>query len=202
MSDERESAAGVVGFIKPRKTAKGYTTYAFTFDDRDDDRWFGMYKTDPEELGAEVGAYVEFEYTTSGAGFLNVVEDTLEVLEGEEEGEEEEEEEAPKPRSKKKASKKKPASKKKASSGGQARAAAAKNVSSNKDANIQWQSARNAALTFTEIAQAAGILDLGTGKKGEKLEALGIFVNLKTVDFFTASMEVSETGGVPDVEVE
>lgn len=194
-----ERAEGLVGFIKPRKTAKGYTTYAFTFEDRDDDRWFGTYKDDPEELGAEVGAYVTFEYSKSGAGFLNVDTDTLEVIEGEEGEEEEEEEPEEKPKAKKKAAKKKA---KPAASGSSARASAAKAAAGNKDANIQWQSARNAALTFCALAQEAGVLDLGTGKKGEKLEALDKFVNLKSFDFFTASMEVGQTGEAPDVEIE
>ncbi len=196
-------AEGLVGFVKPRKTAKGYTTYAFTFDDRDDDRWFGTYKTDPEELGIEVGAYVKFEYTKSGAGFLNVDTATVEVIEvDEEEGEEEEadeeeqeEEERPAPRSKKKAAKKK-------ASTSSARASAAKAAAGFKDANIQWQSARNAALQFCAIAQEAGVLDLGTGKKAEKLEALDKFVNLKSLDFFTASMEVGVSGEAPDIEIE
>jgi flagellar biosynthesis GTPase FlhF len=217
MADKRESAGGIVGFIKPRKTAKGYTTYAFTFDDRDDERWFGTYKTDPEELGAEVGVYVEFEYTVSGAGFLNVVEETIQIFdeepdgdeeeEAEEEGEEEEEaeeeeEEAPPPKKKKakakaKAAPKKKATKKKAASGGAARAAAARTGANHKDANIQWQSARNAALTYATLAQAASILDLGTGKKADKLEVLDIFVYNTTLDFFRQSMSVSEDGEAP-----
>lgn len=208
-----EKAAGIVGYIRPRKVAAGYTTYAFTFDDRDDERWFGTYKTNPEDKGAVVGAYVEFEYTRSSAGFNNVDLKTLEVFEAEEEEsesgedeeqEEDEQEESPKPppRKKRPTEKAAKAGAGKGKSGGPARAAAAQGAASNKDANIQWQSARNAALHFVEIANQAGALDIGTGKKAAKLEALAIIVNQQTLDFFNASMQVSETGTAPDVPVE
>ena len=217
MATKAKVAEGLIGFIKTRKTAQGYLTYAITFDDRDDDRWFGCYKTDPEDKGAEVGSYVKFEYSKSGSGFLNIDMDTFEVIEDDDEEDEddaeeeddtedeedEEEEEAPPKKSKKKAAKKKATKKKaskKKSGGSSSRATAARAAAGFKDANIQWQSARNAALTFVGIAQEAGVLDLGTGKKGDKLEALDHFVNLKSLDFFTASLEVGETGEAPDIE--
>jgi hypothetical protein len=60
-------AKGIVGKIIPRNTKVGIT-YSFTLDDRDDERWFGTFKTPaPAE-----GTYVEFEYKTNAAGFHNV----------------------------------------------------------------------------------------------------------------------------------
>ena len=68
----------------------------------------------------------------------------------------------------------------------------------NRDANINWQSARNAAIATLEVANAAGALDLGTGKKGSKLDALVIVLNRLTVDFYGQAMEVNASGDVPE----
>lgn len=165
------NASGIIGYVKSRKTAKGLTTYSFTFDDREDERWFGMYTTEP----SEVGTFVEFEYVTNSAGFHNVDNKTLVVTEKEE-------------------AKEAPAQEKAAPS----KAASAYKGAGNKDANIQWQSARNAAVSLLDVANSAGALDLGTGKKGSKLDALLIQVNRLSVDFFEKSMEVARTGDVPE----
>ncbi len=165
-------ASGLIGFVKPRKTVKGLTTYSFTFDDRDDDRWFGTYTEEP----AEAGTFVEFEYITNGAGFHNVDNKTMKVVEAEKESDG-------------------PAAKETAEP---TKAKAAYGKATNRDANINWQSARNASIAVLEVANAAGALDLGTGKKGSKLDALLVFANRLTLDFYNHAMEVNTTGDVPE----
>lgn len=166
-------ASGIVGFIKERKTAKGLKTFSFTLDDRDDDRWFGTYTDEPPA----VGTFVTFEYVTNGAGFHNVDNKTMQATQPEEA------EAAPAAAA--------------IPFGGPAAAKAAYAKQSHKDANIQWQSARNAAIALLGVANDAGGLDLGTGKKGDKFAALTIMWNRLTVDLFEKSMEVGETGEVP-----
>jgi hypothetical protein len=167
-------ASGIIGFVKPRKTAKGLTTYSFTLDDRDDERWFGTYDQEP----ADVGTFVEFEYVTNGAGFNNVDNKTMKVVEQDKA----ENTDGPNDDI--------PASLPKAK--------VAYGKATNRDANINWQSARNASISILEVANAAGALDLGTGKKGSKLDALLIQVNRLTVDFYEQAMEVNNTGEVPE----
>ena len=172
------NASGIIGVIKPRKiTHKGQalTAYSFTLEDRDDDRWFGTWTTPPPE----VGVYAEFEYSVNAAGFNNVDNDTMTVTEPETVG---------------------------ASTGLTAvpatlvsvKAEEAFKKADNKDAKLTWQSARFASIQLLEVAVAAGALDLGTGKKGSKLDALLIQVNRQTVDFFEYSMEVGRTGDAPE----
>ncbi len=173
--DDVMKAEGIIGFVKPRKTAKGLTTYSFTLDDRDDERWFGTYTQEPPD----VGVYVEFEYVTNGAGFNNVDNDTLKATENPDADVPAEVEGGA------------PAAK----SGG---ASKAYSGAVKKDACIQWQAARNSAIAILGIAAAAGALDLGTGKKGSKLDALFVQVSRLTVDYFGHTQEVSETGEVPE----
>lgn len=132
-----------------------------------DDRWFGTYKTLPP---AE-GAYVEFTFKTNGAGFHNVDEGSVKVTDA--------------PSGATQEASAKPA------------AAAAFRGSSNKDANIQWQSARNAAVATMAVMAAADAISLGGGKAEARLEALTIQVNQLTLDYFDQSMEVSSTGEAP-----
>jgi hypothetical protein len=119
------------------------------------------YGTYTNEPPAE-GSAVEFEYAVNKAGFNNVDYKTLKVTE--------------------------------AASAATASAPApgtARANFNNKDANIQWQSARNAAVPMIIGAVQAGVI------KADSLEALQILVNAQTVDFFDASMEVGVTGTTP-----
>jgi len=165
-------AEGLIGFIKPRQVAGGYTTYSFTFDDREDGRWFGTYKLEPPE----VGTYVKFEYTTNSAGFHNVENKTLTTVE--KEGA--------------------PAADDAPVTGRLAKTQGAYKGATNRDANINWQSARNAAIALCQVASDAGALDLGTGKKDSKIEALLLIANRLTVDYFDQAMEVNNTGERPE----
>lgn len=116
------------------------------------------------------GQYVEFEYVTNGAGFHNVDMKTLTTTAAPEGSTDVV-----------------PAPAKKAFA-----------ASSNKDANIQWQSARNAAINLVGVAVEAGAISLGGGKAEAKLEAMLIQVNRISLDFFDQSMEVSQTGDAPE----
>jgi hypothetical protein len=163
-------AKGIVGKIIPRNTKVGIT-YSFTLDDRDDERWFGTFKTPaPAE-----GTYVEFEYKTNAAGFHNVDMATLVTAEAPEKADAAEPVEVLKPG-----------------------AAKAFTKTGNKDANIQWQSARNAAIQVLGTMSDAGALSLGSGKAEAKLEAYLIQLNALTLEFFDQSMEVSGSGDAPD----
>jgi hypothetical protein len=170
-------ASGLIGFVKPRKTAKGLTTYSFTLDDRDDERWFGTYDKEP----AEAGTYVTFEYVTNAAGFNNVDNKTMKVTQ---EGPATPDFDDDIPDSV-------------AGKPAPAKAAAAYGKATNRDANINWQSARNASTALLDVANAAGALDLGTGKKGSKLDALVVIHNRLTLDLYNHAMEVNATGEVP-----
>jgi len=117
------------------------------------------------------GQFVEFEYKTNGAGFHNVEMPTLKMTSPSESTTT-----APAP----------------------AAATKAWAASSHKDANIQWQSARNAAVQLAVGALAGGAISLGSGKAEAKLEALMIQVNRLTLDFFDQSMEVGNTGEAPE----
>lgn len=115
------------------------------------------------------GDFVQFEYVTNGAGFHNVDMKTLTTTAAPE--------------------------------GDTTVSAPAKKAfasSSNKDANIQWQSARNAAINLAAVAVDGGAIALGGGKADAKLEALLIQVNRMTLDFFDQSMEVSVSGEAPE----
>lgn len=60
---------------------------------------------------------------------------------------------------------------------------------------IAYQSARNSALAFVELALAADIVDLpAKGSKADKWQALRIFVDELTNDFTDDAMKVYETG--------
>lgn len=174
MSKETHSAAGIVSYINPREVKtgkdKGKTAYSFALQNQEG--WYGTYLQEPPA----VGLYVEFDYTISAAGFNQVKWDSLEVTEPEET----EEEEKPK-------AKGKPAT-------GAAKAYAS---AGNRSANINWQSARASAIAVAQVGATAGILDLGAGKKDSKLEALLIYVNRMTLDFYGKAMEVEETGELP-----
>lgn len=136
------------------------------------DQWYGTYKTQPTFVE---GDYVEFDYSVKG-NFQNADTKTIKVTKGEQAAQ--------------------------ASDGAAAPAKAFKGAS-NKDAAIQWQSARNAALALAAIAAELGVLDVGAAnaKKEGKFEALQIWVNAQTVEYFEDSQKVSETGENPFVEV-
>lgn len=133
-----------------------------------DDKWFGTYKDMPP---AE-GAYVEFTYKTNGAGFHNVDQGSVVVTDAPSGGTQD--------------ASAKPAAK------------AAFAATSNKDANIQWQSARNAAIATMAAMAQAGAISLGSGKADAKLEAMVVQVNQLTLDYFDQSMEVSGSGEAPE----
>jgi hypothetical protein len=78
----------------------------------------------------------------------------------------------------------------------QARASAAKSFAANKDLNIQWQSARNAAIAFFGVAVQAGALTTHSAK-GKALESLMIMVDQKTLEYFDQGREVFNTGEAP-----
>jgi hypothetical protein len=52
-----------------------------------------------------------------------------------------------------------------------------------KDEKIQWQAARNSALTFVKLLSDAEALVLPT-KKGEKADAIAALVEEKTQEYF------------------
>ncbi len=163
-------ASGIVGKVIPRNTKVGIT-YSFTLDPREDERWFGTFKdTPPME-----GQYVEFEYTKNAAGFLNVDMKTLKVVEAPEAG---------------------TTGNDMTSVPAASASAKAYGKASNKDANIQWQSARNAAIAT--VAVMGENLALGGGKAEAKLAALIIQVNQLTLDYFDQSMAVSVSGDAPE----
>ncbi len=53
-----------------------------------------------------------------------------------------------------------------------------------RDRKIAYQSARNAALDYLTLQHAAGVLDMGTGKKESKAIALGIHLDTLTATFY------------------
>ena len=161
-------AQGIVGKVIPRNTKVGIT-YSFTLDDRNDERWFGTYKT----MAPAEGMYVEFEYKKNPAGFLNVDMDTLVV--------------------------KDPGSAPETASddtGVTERATKAASKAGNKDAKITWQAARKDAMLL--LGLMGEDLKLGAGKKEAKLEVLLILVNQLTLDFFDQACEVAESGDAPE----
>ena len=163
-------ARGVVAKVTSKNTSAG-VTHSFVLAE-EDGKWYGTFTS----AAPAEGSYVEFEYKTSPAGWHNVDNKTVKVTAPPQGGD---------------------------TVGLQqtavvsAQAATAFRGTSNKDANIQWQSARNASINLMVGAAEAGILDLGAKKDG-KLEALLILVNRATVDFFDQSMEVSATGDAPE----
>ena len=112
-------ASGIVGKVIPRNTKVGIT-YSFTFDDFDDERWFGTFKETPPLDGQ----YVTFEYVKNAAGFLNVDMKTMVIAEG---NTAEVAQATPQPEA-------------------AAKVTAAYTKSGNKDAKITWQAARNSAI--------------------------------------------------------
>lgn len=169
--------AGIVSRVNPRNTRVG-VTYSFILDgvDGPDGKalWFGTFKSQPPQEGQ----YCEFEYTTNSAGFHNVDMKTLVVTESTAN-----DTETAEPTSRERVGT--PAKK-------------AYGAASNRDANIQWQSARNAAIAFLNVAVPGGAVGLGSGSKEAKLEMLTILTNRLTLEFFDQSMEVSETGDAPE----
>lgn len=162
-------ASGVISKVKPRRTSAG-TCYSFAL--RDQDGWYGTFRTTPPDEGT----YVEFEFTKNKAGFLNVDLDTLVTAEAPEGAEESKAED----------------------SGVSERAAAAEKRFSNKDTVIRWESARKAAVAIATGALNAGILDVAANaSKGKQLEAYQIYVNQMTLEFFNHDCEIAETGEVP-----
>ena len=134
------------------------------------DDWYGTFKSQPP---AE-GDYVEFEYSENKAGYYDVDMKTLKITEAE-------------------------VTESAGASKASPNAKAAFNKSSNKDAQMRWQGARKDALALAAIAQEAGALDLGAanGKKEGKYEALQIWVDTQTLQYFKDSTKVNETGENP-----
>ena len=130
---------GIVGFIKTRKKGK-VTYYSIKIEDGE---WYGMGSTNPESVGACVGAYVEFESTTNAAGFEQVDKDTLVVKDIDVEAD-----------------------------SGNKGAAKARTSNNNRNAVINWHSCRNAAVEFVKAAAAAGALSLGKDGKMEQLQII------------------------------
>lgn len=114
------------------------------------------------------GDYVEFEFTSKG-GFNNVVNDTLKKLDPDTA----------------------PAEKKEA-------VADAKKAYSNKDLAIRWQYACKLAGVQTGVLSEQDVLDLGNGKKGEKVEAYLVVFDQLAVRNFQRVNEVFESGDLPE----
>ena len=68
-----------------------------------------------------------------------------------------------------------------------------------KQSVIVYQSSRKDALTLLQLAETLDIIDLPKkGTVADKFNAVRIFVDEATADYYTAAMDVYETGGLPD----
>ena len=165
-------ASGIVYEIGSNNTRVGMT-YSIKIDG--DDKYYGTYKTVPPCFA---GNFVTFDYSTNGRGYHNADVKTIKVEAA-------------------------PAAGVAGNNLTQAPAASAAAASAHKSADgrqasIVWQHSQEMALRFAAIAQEAGALDLGTkgGKEG-KLEALNIWVDAKTVDYFKDATKASAIAGNP-----
>lgn len=172
-------AQGRIGFVKDAVLQSGpqagQTTHSFVLEGQDG--WFSTYTHTPPPKGTDVS----FEYSQKG-NFKNVDVKTLKVLDntnplGKEPDAASSVTEAVMPG---------------------ATAPSVRFAATHRDANINWQSARNAAIAMAQVAADAGILDVGTGAKASKLEALQIYIDQLTRNFFAEAMEVNKHGDVPE----
>ena len=146
------------------------TTYQIKIDG--DDKYYGTYKTRPD---TKPGDFVKFEFTTKGR-FHNVKMDTLEIEACEVETSAGAAEGAPS----------EGATKARASNDG-------------RQMSIVWQHSQEMALRLAQVAQDAGCLDLGA-KKGGQFEALQVWVNASTEEFYGDAMTAA-TGVHPFEQV-
>lgn len=163
-------ASGVVQYINDKNTKVG-VTYNVRLEG--DDKYYGTYKTNPTAK-FKVGDYVEFDYSTKG-DFHNVDWKSVEVTENEA-----------------------VQSSTGASEGVSDKAKAAFDKAAGREAQTRWHAARASAIELARVAAEAGCLDIGTGNKEGKYEALQIFVNAQTLEYFNEGSEVAATGTCPE----
>lgn len=161
-------ASGLVGVVKERPGKYG-PMYSIKLEN--DDTWYGCKGNKPD---CKEGDTVAFNFSVNSRGYSDADVGSLELLE----------------------------------SGPDAPQAAAPDVQAptagrvsfdKKQAVIVYQSSRKDALDLIRLAAEQELLDLPKkGTVADKFNALRIFIDEATADYYTAAMEVYSTGELPE----
>jgi len=161
-------ATGIVALVNERPGKYG-PMYSLKVEG--DETWYGCKSTKPN---VNVGDAIEFNFSVNPRGYSDADPASISVVEAGA---------APAPQA----------------AATEAAPTAGRVAHDRKQAVIVYQSSRKDALELIELASTLELLDLPKkGTVADKFNALRIFVDEQTADYYTTAMDVYETGGLPE----